>query len=70
MYDLWSNRDLISSDDLLMLLVGAVVAGIVGWLAIGWLLRYVANNSFVLFGYYRIAAGVVILLLLATGVLA
>lgn len=69
-YDLWSNRDLISNDDLLMLALGAVVAGIVGWLAIGWLLRYVANNSFVLFGYYRIAAGVVILLLLAAGILA
>jgi undecaprenyl-diphosphatase len=69
-YDLWSNRDLVTNDDILMLMLGALVSGIVGWLAIGWLLRYVANNSFVVFGYYRIAAGIIILLLVISGVLA
>jgi undecaprenyl-diphosphatase len=49
------------------LLLGAVVAMIVGWLSIGWLLRYVAHNSFVAFGIYRIAAGLVILALVFAG---
>ncbi|MEQ8675392.1 MAG: undecaprenyl-diphosphate phosphatase [Aggregatilineales bacterium] len=53
----------ISSDDLLNLIIGAIVSGIVAWFAIGWLLRYVAHNNFVVFGYYRIFAGVVIILL-------
>ncbi|MGQ9889711.1 MAG: undecaprenyl-diphosphate phosphatase [Aggregatilineales bacterium] len=67
LYDLWKSRDLISSDDLAMLLVGAVVSGVVGWLAVGWLLRFVANNTFVVFGYYRIAAGILIALLVLAG---
>lgn len=67
LYDLWKSRDLITSNDLAMLAVGAVVSGVVGWLAVGWLLRFVANNTFVAFGYYRIAAGVVILLLVLAG---
>lgn len=52
-----------------LLVVGTLVAGVVAFLSIGWLLRYVAHNSFVPFGYYRIAAGVVILLLVYLGVL-
>jgi undecaprenyl-diphosphatase len=51
------------------LLVGAVVSGVVAWFAIGWLLRYVAHNTFTGFGFYRIAVGVVILLLIAAAVL-
>jgi undecaprenyl-diphosphatase len=50
-----------------MLLLGAVVAGVVGWLAVGWLLRYVSTHTFVIFGYYRIIAGVIILLLVLAG---
>lgn len=67
LYDLWKSRDLIGSDDLAMLLLGAAVAGVVGWLAVGWLLRYVSSHTFIAFGYYRIAAGAVILLLLLAG---
>jgi undecaprenyl-diphosphatase len=51
------------------LLLGAVVAGIVGWLSIGWLLHYVSRNSFVAFGVYRIAAGALILALAAGGII-
>jgi len=50
---------------MVQLLVGALVAGIVAWLSIKWLLGYVARNNFRLFGYYRIIAGVIILLLVA-----
>jgi undecaprenyl-diphosphatase len=41
----------------------------VAFLSIGWLLRYVQGNSFVPFGVYRIAVGIVILGLVQAGVL-
>jgi undecaprenyl-diphosphatase len=69
LYDLISNLDKLQGGDLFNLLLGAVVSGIVAWFAIGWLLRFVSRNSFVSFGYYRILAGAVILLLVATNVL-
>ncbi|MBZ0277745.1 MAG: undecaprenyl-diphosphate phosphatase [Anaerolineae bacterium] len=65
--DLLGSLDTISSRDIAMLAVGAAVSGIVAWLSIDWLLRYVARNSFVVFGYYRILAGIVILALVAAG---
>jgi len=64
-YDLLKSLDQISSDQLAMLIVGAIVSGVVAWVSIGWLLRYVANNTFTVFGYYRIAAGIIILILVA-----
>lgn len=67
--DLLLSLDEINASELVQLIVGAVVAGIVAWLSIGWLLRYVARNNFVAFGVYRIIAGVVILLLVAANVL-
>ena len=70
LFELFQARDTITSDNLFDLVLGAGVSGIVAWLSIGWLLRYVSNNSFVPFGLYRIAAGIVILLLIADGTLA
>ncbi len=68
-FDLLTNLDQINGDQLAMLIVGAIVSGIVAWFSIGWLLRYVANNTFVAFGYYRIIAGIIILVLAASQVL-
>jgi undecaprenyl-diphosphatase len=68
-YDLLTSLDEINSDQIAMLVVGAIVAGIVAWISIGWLLRYVSTNTFLVFGYYRIAAGVIILLLVAANVI-
>jgi undecaprenyl-diphosphatase len=62
-YDLWRSRDLITNEGLLLLVIGTVVAGIVAWLSIAWLLRFVARNTFVAFGYYRIIAGIIIIAL-------
>lgn len=69
LYALVRDLDQINSDDLVLLLLGAVVSGVVAWLSIAWLLRYVARNNFIPFGYYRIGAGIVILALAAAGVL-
>lgn len=67
--DLLLSLEDLHGDDLLFLAVGTVVSGIVAWVAVGWLLRYVSRNTFIPFGYYRIAAGVVILILMAAAVL-
>lgn len=67
--DLLGSLDQIQPADWGRLLLGAVVAMIVGYLTIGWLLRYIATNSFVPFGVYRIAAGLLILALVAMGAL-
>ncbi|MBC8171337.1 MAG: undecaprenyl-diphosphate phosphatase [Anaerolineae bacterium] len=66
---LLSLDEITGSDQIILLLVGLVVTMIVSLFAIGWLLRYVSRNSFRVFGYYRIVAGIVILALVAAGIL-
>ena len=59
----------IHGSDLVFLAIGTIVSGIVAWFAVGWLLRYISRHDFTPFGYYRIAAGIVILVLVAVTVL-
>ncbi len=47
-----------------MVALGFIVAAIVSFIAVKWLLRYVQTHTFVLFGWYRIALAVVIAALL------
>lgn len=61
MYVFVTNLSAFSQDNLVSLLIGTVVSGIVAWLSIRWLLRYIATNSFAIFGYYRILVGIIIL---------
>lgn len=68
-FQLITSLDEISANDLAFLLVGAVISGLIAWLSIRWLLRYISRNNFVIFGYYRIAVGVVLLILMAAGAL-
>jgi len=68
-YTLVRSLSELQSDDLFLLLLGAVLSGVFAWFAIDWLLKYISRNSFVIFGYYRIIAGIVILLLVGSGVI-
>ncbi len=68
-YTLISDIGSISANDLFLLGIGALVSGIVAWFSIGWLLRYVASNSFIPFGYYRIILGIIILILVYSNIL-
>jgi len=65
--DLVGSLGQISGSDIVRLLLGAAVAGVVAWISIGWLLRYVAGHSFVAFGIYRMVVGALILMLVAAG---
>jgi len=46
-----------------MVALGTIVAAAVSFIAVRWLLRYVQTHTFYLFGWYRIAAGIAVLLL-------
>lgn len=66
--DLLLSLDEIQPSDLVYLILGAVVSAVVAWFAVGFLLRYISRHTFTAFGYYRIVAGAVILLLAAASI--
>jgi undecaprenyl-diphosphatase len=49
--------------------IGFVVSGIVAFVAVKWMLRYIQSHRFTLFAWYRIALGVALLAMIGTGVL-
>ena len=48
-------------EDWMLLAMGTVVAGVVSFVAVKWLLHYIQTHTFVGFGIYRIALGLVLL---------
>ena len=50
-------------------MVATVIAFVIGYAVIAWLLKYVITRSFAPFIYYRIALGTLVLVGLATGVI-
>jgi undecaprenyl-diphosphatase len=69
---LFELKDVIAGDErvnspLGYVLVATVIAFIVGYAAIAWLLRYLANHSVRVFVIYRVLLGGTVLLLLAAG---
>lgn len=52
----------ITGNELAILLVGMIVAFIVSILAIKFLMSYIKNNDFKVFGWYRIILGIIVLL--------
>ncbi len=51
------------------ILLAAVVAFVIGYAVIAWLLRYISTHNFLPFVIYRIALALVVVILLVTGVL-
>jgi undecaprenyl-diphosphatase len=66
-YDAYQDRDRIfqSQSDVLNLVVAATVAGVVGYLSIGWLIGYLKRYSTLGFVIYRVVLAAVIFGLLA-----
>ncbi|MBC7547291.1 MAG: undecaprenyl-diphosphate phosphatase [Polaromonas sp.] len=60
-YSLYKERALLSVADIPLFAVGLVFSFISAWLCIRWLLRYIASHSFVVFAWYRIAFGLIVL---------
>ncbi len=61
-YDLLKTGISFTGNEWIMLGVGTVVAGAVAFVVAKWLLRYIAKHDFTLFGWYRIIAGIVLLI--------
>lgn len=55
-------------EDWVMLALGFVVASVVSFIAVKWLLRYVQTHTFELFGWYRIGLAILLFLLLRNAV--
>jgi len=66
-YKLITGRHELASVDggAVSIIIGTIVSFTVALIVISWLLRYVATHSFKIFVYYRIALGILILILLA-----
>ena len=60
-YSLYKERALLSMADAPMFAVGLVFSFLSAWACVRWLLRYIATHSFVVFAWYRIAFGIVVL---------
>ena len=68
-YKLVTSLDELQGDAFFLLILGAVLSGVFAWFAIDWLLKYISHNNFIIFGYYRILAGIIILLLISARVI-
>ncbi|MDB6091258.1 MAG: Undecaprenyl-diphosphatase [Gammaproteobacteria bacterium] len=55
-------------EDMHALAIGFVVSGIVAFIAVKWLLRYVQSHRFTIFAWYRIVVGAALLALAMAGV--
>ncbi|WP_347987860.1 undecaprenyl-diphosphate phosphatase [Methylomonas sp. AM2-LC] len=61
-YDLYKHRDLVNfSDDAGLFAVGLVTAFLSALLAVKGLLRYISQHNFIIFAWYRIVFGLVVL---------
>lgn len=63
-YDLLKTQMEFSQENLLMLLAGMVVAFISAWFAVKLFLNIISRFGFKHFGYYRIAIGIIFLILM------
>ena len=59
--DLWESKDLITSENILLLLVGSSVAFIVAAIAVKAFVAFLTRYGFKYFGYYRILLGILFL---------
>jgi undecaprenyl-diphosphatase len=67
-YKLLKGYKSIHSEDISILVIGNIVAFIVAMVAIKFFISILTKYGFKVFGYYRIAVGMLILILLASGV--
>ncbi len=68
-YDLYKSRDLLSADAIPAFAVGLIVSFVVALVVVKFFLGWVARHDLKPFAWYRIAAGIALLALTATGIL-
>jgi undecaprenyl-diphosphatase len=67
--ELYESLAFLNSAMVLNLIISTIVSGISGYLAIDFLLKYLRKNTTFLFIYYRIALGILIIVLLSLNVI-
>ncbi|MET0507868.1 MAG: undecaprenyl-diphosphate phosphatase [Burkholderiaceae bacterium] len=60
-YDTWRYRHILTADDVPLFAVGLITAFFSALACVHWLIRFVANNDFRIFAWYRIVFGLVVL---------
>ena len=60
-YSLYKERALLTVADVPLFGMGLLFAFASAWMCIRWLLRYISTHTFVVFAWYRIAFGIVVL---------
>jgi undecaprenyl-diphosphatase len=68
-YEFWKIHGHTQGEDWQALVIGFVVSGVVAFVAVKWLLRYVQTHRFTLFAWYRIVLGAALLTAVLTGAL-
>ncbi|HYE55915.1 MAG TPA: undecaprenyl-diphosphate phosphatase, partial [Chitinophagaceae bacterium] len=66
-YKLFKSYDTLGKEEINLLIVGNVVAFLVAILAIKFFIGFLQRHGFRLFGYYRIIAGLILLVLIWMG---
>jgi len=69
LYELYKERHVLLDENLLSLSIATIVSGVVGYLSIAFLINYLKTRSNLIFIIYRIALGILILILLSKGIL-
>jgi undecaprenyl-diphosphatase len=69
-YKLFKGYEIINKENLNLLLIGNVVAFIVAIIAIKFFIGFLQKYGFRLFGWYRIIAGIILLILIYSGAIA
>jgi undecaprenyl-diphosphatase len=67
-YELLKARHEAGQEDWSALALGFVISGIVAFIAVKWLLRYVQSHRFTIFAWYRIVLGVALLAMARQGI--
>lgn len=67
-YELLKARHAPVTENWSQLAIGFVVSGIVAFIAVKWLLRYVQSHRFTVFAWYRIVLGVALLAMARQGI--
>ena len=68
-YDLYKHRDLLQADnDVLSFAIGSAAAFVSALVAVKGLLRYISHHDFIIFAWYRIVFGLIVLATAYSGV--
>jgi undecaprenyl-diphosphatase len=60
-YQLYKERALLNADDVGLWVVGFIASFVSAFLCVRWLLRFISTHDFIVFAWYRIAFGIIVI---------